>query len=126
MPKQLILPLEKVKPAANQPRKVIDAEEDRQLTESIRQHGILQPPGILPDGTLLWGQRRIRCGLAAGLKESTFMVLDKPMTETEVRILSLTENIQRLQLSDAELYLACKELLSLNPRIGSTRTWPTV
>src|SRR5262245_27229090 len=93
----------------------VDPEEDRQLTESIKAHGILQPPGALADGRLVFGRRRIRCGKAAGLKETLFYVLDKAMSEDEVKILDLTENIQRQDLTDAELYLGVKELSNKNP-----------
>jgi ParB family transcriptional regulator, chromosome partitioning protein len=100
-----------------QVRTTVDAEKDRQLTESIRQHGILQPPGMLPDGTGLFGHRRVRCGIAAGLTETLFYILDKPMTESEVRIVQATENLQRQDLTDAEIHLACKEIVALSPNM---------
>ena len=103
------------RPDPKQARKHTDAEEDRQLTESIREHGILQPPGALPDGKGIFGHRRVRCALAAGRKEAVFYLLDKPMSESEVRILQLTENIQRQDLTDVDLYLAVTELMALNP-----------
>ncbi len=93
----------------------IDPEKDRELTESIKAHGILQPPGALPDGTAVFGRRRVRCGLAAGLKETLFYILDKPMSEDEVKILELTENIDRQDFTDPELYLRIKDLWARNP-----------
>jgi ParB/RepB/Spo0J family partition protein len=115
MPQVMMKPLAWWKPDPKQVRKDADAEQDRQLTESIKVHGILQPPGALPDGTGVYGHRRVRCGLAAGLKETLFSILDRPTSESEVRILQLSENIQRQDITDAEVYLAVKELLALNP-----------
>lgn len=98
-----------------QVRTVVDEEADRYLTESIREHGVLQPPGALQDGTLIFGHRRVRCAIAAGLREILFFILTKPMTETEIKILQLTENIHRADLTGAEKWKAAVGLLTLNP-----------
>lgn len=114
MPKTELHPLTWAKDDSTLPRH-IDSEQDRELAESIRAYGILQPPGVLPNGKIVFGRRRVRCALAAGLKETLFYILDKPMSEDDVKILELTENIQRQDLEEREFYLAVKELAGRNP-----------
>lgn len=113
MPKLEIHPL--TWPWDDSPARHIDEEKDRELTESIKAHGILQPPGVLAAGKVVFGRRRVRCGLAAGLKETLFYILDKPVSEDEVPILELTENIQRQDLTEPELYLRIKDVWARNP-----------
>jgi hypothetical protein len=55
---------------ADQVRQQATGEEDAQLTESIRVHGILQPLGARADGRLVWGHRRLRCAITGGRRRS--------------------------------------------------------
>lgn len=57
----------------------------------------------------------MRCGLAAGLAETLFYILPHAMEESQAAILTLTENIQRQQLTDPEVYLGVKEIMRLHP-----------
>ena len=93
----------------------VDPAQDIALTESIKKYGILQPPGALTNGVLVYGHRRVRCGIAAGLTETLFHILPHAMEESEVPVLTLTENIQRQQLTDPEVYLSVKEILRFHP-----------
>src|SRR4051812_32538236 len=80
--------------ASNIRQQIVD-EADAQLTESIRQHGILQPLGVRPEGDrgkLAWGHRRFRCGMAAGLTEFPTVILSKDMTEGDFLTLQMIEN----------------------------------
>lgn len=99
-------------------RKEASEEADSQLTESIRQHGILQPLGVRPAGerwNLVWGFRRFRCGLAAGLTEFPVVLLHKDMTEGEYVTLQMLENVQRESLSQWDMYQGCLRLQDAHP-----------
>ncbi|MDY3551475.1 ParB/RepB/Spo0J family partition protein [Gemmata sp. JC717] len=89
-------------------------EEDARLTESIRQHGVLQPVGARPDGRLIWGHRRVRCAIAAGLTEVPAVILPGDMTEGEFLTLQMLENVQRETLSQYDLWQGCVRLLEAN------------
>ena len=99
----------------NQPRKQFDEAELRHLGESMKSLGQLQPVGARPDGTLLWGERRLRAAMLAALAELSVVITDRAMSPVEIRLAQLAENVQRSDLTDPELFLACEELLALNP-----------
>lgn len=99
----------------SQARRCFDEVELRQLGESLKVKQ-LQPVLARDDGTLIAGERRLRAARLVGLKELLVVVSDEPMSESELRIFQLTENIHRADLKDAEKWHACEELLRLNPR----------
>jgi len=100
---------------AGQPRKEFDEGELRQLGESLKVLGQLQPVGAKPDGTLLWGERRFRAAQMAGLKELQVIITDRQLSDTDIRLIQLTENIHRADLTAHEKWLACTEILCGNP-----------
>lgn len=108
-------PLAWFKPDPNQPRKSFDEGELSQLAESLKSLGQLQPVGARPDGVLLWGERRFRAAGLAGLKELQVIITDRELSDTEVRLIQLAENIHRADLSGYEKWLACTEILCGNP-----------
>ena len=83
----------------NQVRTSFDEAEERSLGESMMAHGQLQPVGAKPDGTILWGERRYRAAQLVGITELSVIITEKPLSDSEVRIIQLTENIQRADLS---------------------------
>ena len=97
-----------------QPRKHFMEADSRSLGESMLSLGQLQPVGARPDGTLLWGERRFRAAQLVGLNELSVIITDRSLTETEVRLIQLTENVHRADLRDSEKWRACEELLRLN------------
>jgi ParB family chromosome partitioning protein len=99
----------------DQIRKQVDAAEDERLAESVRQHGILSPLGARHDGRLVWGHRRLRAAIAAGLAEVPTVLLDKDMTEGEYLQLQVQENNARLALSGWEQWHAAEALLRAYP-----------
>jgi ParB/RepB/Spo0J family partition protein len=99
----------------DQIRKQATDAEDTQLVESVRQHGILQPLGARFDGKLVWGHRRLKAAIAAGLREVPTVVLHKDMTEGEYVTLQMLENVQRADLSPYDLWQGCVRLLETNP-----------
>lgn len=100
--------------AAPQARRHFDEAELRLLGESLKVKQ-LQPVLARPDGTLIAGERRLRAATMVGLTELLAVVADGPMTESELRVFQLTENLHRADLRDAEKWRACEELLRLNP-----------
>ncbi len=98
-----------------QARKQSDKAELLRLGESLLVEQ-LQPIGLLPDFTLCWGERRWRAAML--LDQITHLwavILDQPMTESAFRILQLTENLFREDLTAAEKTQGIAELKRLNP-----------
>lgn len=107
------LPIENIVPNRLQPRTVFDDEKIRELANSIREDGILQPliASKLPDGRyeLIAGERRLRASKIAGLTEVPVII--KSADETQMLVLSLIENIQREDLNPIEESAAYQDLI---------------
>jgi ParB/RepB/Spo0J family partition protein len=100
---------------AKQVRGHFDDDEERRLAESMKAEGQLQPVFARADGTIIAGERRLRAAIRAGIPELLVTIIDEPLTETQVKILQLTENLHRADLRDSEKWHAFEELLRLNP-----------
>ncbi|MBR3289704.1 MAG: ParB/RepB/Spo0J family partition protein [Clostridia bacterium] len=91
-------------PNAQQPRHQFDEDALRELSDSIAQHGVLQPLLVRPmtDGTyqLVAGERRWRAARMAGLAEVPVVI--REMTDQESATLALIENLQREDLNPRE------------------------
>ncbi len=99
----VFLPARSIQPNPAQPRKVFAPESLQELSESIRQHGILQPLSVRRLGTgyeLIAGERRLRAGILAGLTEIPCIVMN--MDEKESGLVALVENLQRQDLDFIE------------------------
>ena len=99
----VFLPAKSISPNPTQPRKIFREEQLTELTESIRQHGILQPLSVRRTGTryeLIAGERRLRAGILAGLTEIPCIVMQ--MSEQESAMAALVENLQRQDLDFIE------------------------
>ncbi len=84
----------------NNPRKSFDDKALRELTADIQAHGILHPPIVRPvDGAyeIVVGERRYRAAKAAGMTK--IPVIIQELSDSDARIISLVENIQREDLS---------------------------
>ncbi|MFO0849843.1 MAG: ParB/RepB/Spo0J family partition protein [Gemmataceae bacterium] len=92
-----------------------DEAEDRRLAESVARLGVLQPPGVLPDGLVAWGNRRVAAAVAAGLPAVPVIRLQQPLTEAEFLLRQFAENDLRVGLSDPEVYLFCTALKAKCP-----------
>lgn len=105
------LPIEKIRPNPDQPRRRFDPAELERLADSIRRHGVLQPVVVraVDDGyELLVGERRWRAAQAAGLTAMPVVVADvAPRDRLEI---ALVENVQRHDLNPIELALAFQAL----------------
>lgn len=98
-----------------QVRSEFDDNLDRQLGESLKAHGQIQPVVARPDGQLLAGERRLRGARWAGLAELDVVITDEELPPAEITLLQLTENVHRAGLSDQEKVRACETLLALEP-----------
>ncbi|WP_201354187.1 ParB/RepB/Spo0J family partition protein [Hydrogenimonas urashimensis] len=106
------VPLDEIVPNPYQPRTHFDEEAIRELSESIRQHGLLQPVVVIEqDGeyVLIAGERRVRASRLAGLETIRAIVAD--IDRSKFRELALIENIQREALNPVELARSYKELI---------------
>lgn len=111
-PKLWNVPLSEIKPDPNQPRKQFKPEELKELAQSIKEHGVLQPLLVseLESGgyQIIAGERRYRASLEAGL--TNVPVIVKKMAEEKKLEVSLIENIQRENLNPIEEAFAFKRL----------------
>lgn len=126
------VPIESLQPNPNQPRQEFRQESLRELSDSIREKGIIQP--IIAEETepgryiIIAGERRYRAAGMAGLKEVP--VLLRTFTEEEKLEIALIENVQREDLSpieEAKAYRSLMEHASLNQedvakRVGKNRS----
>ncbi|WP_427453287.1 ParB/RepB/Spo0J family partition protein [Litorimonas sp. WD9-15] len=106
----------------DQPRKRFDQRELEELTESIKEKGLLQPILVRPlpesersrvskkaDYQIVAGERRWQASLKAGL--SSMPVLIRELTDQEVLEIGVVENVQRADLSPIEEARAYKALM---------------
>lgn len=106
------LPIDKVKPNKDQPRKSFKAEELAELTDSIKQNGILQPLLVRKKDNyyeIVAGERRYQAALAAGLTEVPVVIRD--ISDDDVFKLALIENLQRSDLTPLEEARGYKQLI---------------
>ena len=112
-PIEMKVKISKIEPNKEQPRRNFDEDALIELSESIKQHGVLQPI-IVQDRKnyyeIIAGERRWRAAKLAGLKEVPVIV--KKFTEQEILEISLIENIQRENLNPIEEAIAYKRLLN--------------
>jgi ParB/RepB/Spo0J family partition protein len=98
----------------NQVRKLFDDDDLRRLGESLREKQ-LQPVVCAKDGAVIAGERRVRAAILVGLATLEAKIIDEPLSQLQVKLWQLTENIQRSDLSGYEKWLACTELMCMNP-----------
>lgn len=111
---QVTLKISEIEPNKEQARKVFKDEELAELTESISEHGVLQPLLVrpLPMGgyQLIAGERRWRASRAAGLTEVPVII--KTLSDEEAAVISLIENLQRENLNPIEEAKGFEDLIS--------------
>lgn len=109
----VLMNINKVEPNREQPRKKFDEDALLELSESIKQFGVLQPLLVQQRDDyyeIIAGERRWRAAKLAGIKEVPVIV--KKLTEQEIMEISLIENIQREDLNPIEEAQAYKRLLT--------------
>jgi ParB family chromosome partitioning protein len=106
------IPVDRIDPNPEQPRRRFEADALAQLSDSIEQHGVLQPVVVRRAGErfqLLVGERRWRAARAAGLASIPAVVAD--VTDRDRLEIALIENVQRRDLNPIELAHAFRSLL---------------
>ena len=103
-----------IKANPNQPRKIFDEEKLNDLSESIKEHGLLQPIIVIENEdstyTLVAGERRLRAHKLANIEKIKAIIIDTD--EFKLRELALIENIQRDDLNVIELAYCYAQLLN--------------
>lgn len=116
----LLVPVEKLIPNPNQPRRDFNPDALQELASSIRAKGVIQPLIVraVPDGRyeIVAGERRWRAAQLAQLHELPVIVRD--FTDSEVIEVAIIENIQRADLNAIEEALAFRQLMD---RFGHTQ-----
>lgn len=125
------IPVNEIRPNPYQPRKSFNEDALRELSESIKNHGVFQPI-IVKKGIrgydLIAGERRLRASKMAGLSKIPAIVKD--FSDDDMREIALLENIQRENLTAIELAWAYKGIIDnldirqedLALRIGKSRS----
>lgn len=125
------VPIDSISPNHKQPRTVFDEDALRELTASIQEVGLLQPPVVreITRGRyeLIMGERRLRAAKAAGLTSIPVIIRQTP--DDELLREALIENIHRSQLNALEEGAAYSQLLNdfgctheeLARRLGKSR-----
>lgn len=109
-----MLPLHKVEPNPDQPRRDFDEEELEALADSIATHGMIQPLTVreLPSGyyQIIAGERRWRAARIAGLEEVPAVIMEADDKKTME--LALIENLQRQDLNPVEEAMGYHSLMA--------------
>lgn len=119
-----------IKPNPYQPRKIFNEEALQELTESVREHGVLQPIILRKKGKyfeIVVGERRFRASQLAGFTEIPAVV--RVLNDQQMMELAILENLQREDLTvieEAEAYQSLMDNLSLTQeqlafRVGKSR-----
>ena len=106
--------ISEIEPMLNQPRKIFDKEKLEELTNSIKENGVLQPILVVKNGnsyTIVAGERRWRAAKDAGL--TVIPAIVKDYSNNQIKQVALIENIQREDLNVVEIASAIKELMEL-------------
>jgi ParB family transcriptional regulator, chromosome partitioning protein len=114
------LPLDRIVTSASQPRRYFDPEKLEQLTQSVKEHGILEPLLVRSlDGAryeLVAGERRYRAATAAKLTEVPVII--KELTDLQALQIALIENLQREDLNPVEETEGILQLLGIQENIA--------
>ncbi|MBO4294836.1 MAG: ParB/RepB/Spo0J family partition protein [Alphaproteobacteria bacterium] len=126
--------VESIMPCEYQPRKTFNDESLKDLTESIRQKGVLQPILVRKKGgayEIIAGERRFRAAIDAGL--NTVPVIRKDLSDAEAFEVALIENMMRENLSPIEEAKGFQKLTQeyqythekLSQSVGKSRSYIT-
>lgn len=124
------IPVDEIRPNPYQPRKVFDEDALKELSSSIKQHGVFTPILVkksIQGYDLIAGERRLRASKLAGLKDIPAIIVD--FDNQEMMEIALLENIQREDLNVIEEAKAYEKLIQrlnytqeqLAHRVGKSR-----
>lgn len=129
--KVMEIPLSQLRANPYQPRKTFDEEAIKELAESIRQHGVIQPiivRSVLKGFEIIAGERRFRASQYCG--KATIPAVVKSFTDQQVMEIALIENLQRENLNAMEIAVAYQGLMDqfnltqeeLSMKVGKSRS----
>ena len=110
----VFLPARSIRPNPAQPRKIFRPEALDELSDSIRQHGILQPLSVRRSGNgyeLIAGERRLRAAELAGITDIPCIIMS--MDDRESGMAAMVENLQRQDLDFIEEASGIQKLMEL-------------
>lgn len=110
--KEFFLKLSQIEPNQAQPRKEFNPESIRELADSMKQYGVLQPLLVQKKGDhfeIIAGERRWRAAREAGLKEVPVVI--REYTKQQTMEIALIENVQREDLNPIEEAFAYQQLI---------------
>lgn len=113
------IPVDEIRPNPYQPRKVFNDEALKELSSSIKQHGVFTPILVkksIQGFDLIAGERRLRASKLAGLKDIPAIIVD--FDDQKMMEIALLENIQREDLNVIEEAKAYEKLIQ---RLGYTQ-----
>ena len=120
-----MIPVEDIRPNPDQPRKNFDREKLRELAQSLKENGMLQPVTVTLRGNrpmLVAGERRWRAAKMAGLKEIPCITVEA--RGEKAALLALLENLQREDMNcfeEAEGYARLIEVYGLTQEEAAAR-----
>lgn len=109
----MLVPISMVQANKDQPRKIFKDQDLHELSQSIKENGIIQPITVSEqDGKfiVIAGERRLRAARLAGLE--SVPVLVKKVTQKETLVMAIIENVQRSDLNCVEEALAYYKLMN--------------
>ncbi len=112
----LKLPLDRIYPDPDQPRRTFPEESLEELAASIREQGVLEPIQVIATDQgyqLLHGERRWRAARLAGLSWIPSIIYEQPLSDADRLTRQLIENIQREDLNDVDRAAALERLKDL-------------
>ncbi len=123
--------LNQLRPNPYQPRKTFDEDSIKELAESIKQHGVIQPiivRTVLKGYEIIAGERRFRASQYCG--NETIPAVVRSFTDQQVMEIALIENIQREDLNAIEVAIAYHSLMEkfeltqeeLSLKVGKSRS----
>ncbi|MEF2243886.1 MULTISPECIES: ParB/RepB/Spo0J family partition protein [unclassified Paenibacillus] len=129
--KVIEISLSKLRPNPYQPRKTFDEESIKELAESIKQHGVIQPiivRTVVKGYEIIAGERRFRASQYCG--NETIPAVVRSFSDQQVMEIALIENLQREDLNAIEVAIAYQALLDkfnltqeeLSLKVGKSRS----
>ena len=125
------IPISELRPNPYQPRKIFDNDKLKELSESIKEHGVFQPIIVkksIKGYEIIAGERRYRASKLAGLEKIPAIV--RNFTDNQMMEIALLENLQRENLNAIEEAVAYKSMIEkmeltqddLAKRVGKSRS----
>ncbi|GIQ70043.1 ParB/RepB/Spo0J family partition protein [Xylanibacillus composti] len=125
------IPVKELRPNPYQPRKTFDENSIRELSESIQEHGVIQPiivRSVLRGYEIIAGERRWRASQVCG--KDTIPAVVRKFTDQQVMEIALIENLQREDLNAIEIAIAYQALIDqfsltqeeLSAKVGKSRS----